>query len=82
MATVPASKVEMHMLVIDGTNLSPDPIEIQDGDLVEFHVVNFQGKKHCKLTISSIDYTDVGTSATLSAVGTPPARMGTIKIGS
>lgn len=81
MATVPVSKVEMHKLVIDGTNLTPDPIEIQDGDLVEFHVVNFQGKKHCKLTISSIDYTDVGT---LSAVGAQPGptRMGTIKIGS
>lgn len=83
MATAPVSKVEMHKLVIDGTNLSPNPIEIQDGDLVEFHVVNFQGKKHCKLTISSIDYTDVGTT-TLSAVGTSsgPDRMGTIKIGS
>lgn len=84
MATAPVSKVEMHKLVIDGTSLSPDPIEIRDGDLVEFHVTNFQGKKHCKLTISSIDYTDVGMSPTLSAVGVPPGPtpMGTIKIGS
>lgn len=79
MATVPVSKVEMHKLVIDGTSLTPDPLEIQDGDLVEFRVVNFQGKKRCKLTIASIDYTDVGTGPTLS---TGPARMGTIKIGS
>jgi hypothetical protein len=88
MAT-PATKVELYKLTINGKTMSPKAIEIRDGDLVEFHVVDFQGKKCCNVSISGIDYTDDGTTpttvSTLSAVGTTTTGavpLGTIKIGS
>lgn len=83
----PAPKIELHRLTIRGTTLVSKKLEIQDGDLVEFHVEDFKGKKYCEVTISAINYTDDGvtgpTLTTVSAADTPvPQPLGTIKIGS
>ena len=88
MATAQAPKVQIDQITIDGKKMTQQHTTINNHDLIEFHVSNFDNHKYCKLTICAIEYTDADKEPDAKAVqlksttGGGVIALGTIKIGS